>query len=240
LAVIQATLRNHTKRLHIWRLNTFVTQIEDTIEYAAAGQTPYMAPRVIANAYTLVYNTGLFPDACREWRHHPAAKKNWTTFKIHFSKAHNDYRLTQNTAQTSGYHTANNVMEGFVNDTANALANLATVTASDRAMMAELIKTNTELLCQLAAHSKELQTLRTQLATQAGNNTGNQTSSRNNRSTCGKVCYNNNENYCWTHGWDVADSHKSDSCTNPGNGHKTKATRANTMGGSSCTQALVM
>ena len=42
----------------------------------------------------------------------------------------------------------------------------------------------------------------------------------------------NNENYCWSHGWIVADNHDSKTCKNPLPGHQTAATRANTMGGS--------
>ena len=216
---------------------TFITQIEDTTEYAAAGNTPYTAPQVIANAYTLVYNTGLFPEACREWRRRPAGEKIWTNFKTHFSEAHNDYRLTQNTAQTAGYHSANNAMEGFVSDTADAFANLATATASDRTMMTELTKTNTELLRQLASQAQELQALRAQLSAR---NNNNDTTNTNTRGTRGKTRYNNNENYSWTHGYDVADTHKSSSCTNPGEGHKKEATRANTMGGSNRNKTLVM
>jgi hypothetical protein len=222
---------------------TFITQIEDTTEYAAAGNTPYSAAQVIANAYTLVFNTGLFPDACREWRRRPIPEKIWSNFKTHFSEAHHGYRLTQSTAQTAGYHTANNVMNDFVSDTANAFANLATTTASDRTMMAELTKTNTELLRQLATQATKLQTLRSQMASQTGRgSTGSSTrpSIAANPHTQGRTRYNNNENYYWTHGRDVADTHRSDSCSNPDEGHKKEATRANTLGGSARNKALVL
>jgi hypothetical protein len=224
---------------------TFISQIEDTTEYAAAGNTPYTAAQVIANAYTIVYNTGLFADASREWRRRPLVDKTWPNFKIHFAEAHNDYRLTQTTAQAAGYHSANNVMDDFVSETADAFANLATATASDRTMMAELTQSNSELLRQLAAQTTEIQNLRSQLASQSsGGNNGAGASSRNqqdhNNRGRGRVRYNNNENYCWTHGYDVADTHRSDSCTNPGDGHKKEATRANTLGGSNRNRGLVM
>ena len=45
--------------------------------------------------------------------------------------------------------------------------------------------------------------------------------------------YNNN-NYCYTHGYHITDSHISTTCINPGAGHEKDATRANTMGG--CTR----
>ena len=225
---------------------TFITQIEDATEYAAAGNTPYTDTQVIANAYTIVFNTGIFPDACREWRRRPQAEKTWVNLKIHFAEAHNDYRLTQTTIQGSGYHNANNAMEDFVSETADAFANLATATASDRTMLAELTQSNSELLRQLAAQTSEIANLRAQLATNnARTNNGNGGGTRNQqqhtqRSTRGKVRFNHNENYCWTHGYDVADSHKSDSCASPAEGHKKEATKANTLGGSNRNKALVM
>jgi hypothetical protein len=39
-------------------------------------------------------------------------------------------------------------------------------------------------------------------------------------------------NYCWTHGYKVGNTHKSLSCNLPKQGHKREATRANNMGGS--------
>ena len=44
----------------------------------------------------------------------------------------------------------------------------------------------------------------------------------------------NNKNYCHTHGYHITNSHNSNTCLNPGTGHKKDAPRANTMGG--CTR----
>jgi hypothetical protein len=41
----------------------------------------------------------------------------------------------------------------------------------------------------------------------------------------------NNNNYCWSHGGDITDSHSSPTCQRPTPGHNPMATRANTMGG---------
>jgi hypothetical protein len=41
----------------------------------------------------------------------------------------------------------------------------------------------------------------------------------------------NNLNYCWTHGADVTDSHRSDTCQRPAQYHQPQATRYNPMGG---------
>jgi hypothetical protein len=46
----------------------FVKQIDEAVKYTNAGETPYTAAQIVANSYHLVFQTGLFPEACREWR----------------------------------------------------------------------------------------------------------------------------------------------------------------------------
>ena len=210
---------------------SFITQLEDSIEYAAAGNAPYTTPQVLTTAYTLVFNTGIFTDACREWRRKPAADKTWATFKTHFAEAHQDYRQTETTARTAGYHSANNAMTTF----GDALANLATTTASDRTLMSELQATNTELLRQMALQTNQISQLRSQLAAP----TSTPVSNTNSNQTRGKTRFNKNTNYCWTHGYDVADSHTSATCSHQKTGHKLTATKSDNMGVSQRNKHLV-
>ena len=131
-------------------IESLYAQIEDAMDLAAAGRTPYTPAQVVANAYSLVFSTGMFPEACREWRRRPGADQTWEHFKTSFAEAHADLRLSQQTTQGAGFHSANNAMDSFVNDTADAFANLATATASDRQLMADLAATNKALTKQLA------------------------------------------------------------------------------------------
>jgi hypothetical protein len=62
---------------------------------------------IVNVAYTLVFNTGLFPDACRAWQYRAIAGKTWAQFKLYFATAHREFRLTNQTAQQSGFHSAN-------------------------------------------------------------------------------------------------------------------------------------
>jgi hypothetical protein len=87
------------------------SQIEDTMDYADAGQSPYTAAQVLTNAYSLIFKTGMFSESCREWRRRPAAEQTWTNFKTQFAEAHQDLRLVQSTTQGAGYHNANNAMD---------------------------------------------------------------------------------------------------------------------------------
>jgi hypothetical protein len=81
---------------------------------------------IINVAYTLIFNTGLYPDACRAWQSRAVATKTWAQFKIDFSTAHHEFRLTNQTAQQSGFHSANMMIEQSrdvsMHDTAEALA----------------------------------------------------------------------------------------------------------------------
>jgi hypothetical protein len=43
-------------------------QIKDAIALAAAAQAEYTQAQIVAYAYNLVFQTGVFNDACRDWR----------------------------------------------------------------------------------------------------------------------------------------------------------------------------
>jgi hypothetical protein len=73
-------------------------QIQDARAFAVAGRQPYGNAMIINVAYTLVFNTGLFPDACRAWKLRAIAGKTWAQFKIDFATAHREFRLTDQTA----------------------------------------------------------------------------------------------------------------------------------------------
>jgi hypothetical protein len=92
-------------------IKTLFQQIQDARAIAVAGGQPYGAAMIINVAYTLVFNTGLYPDACRAWQSRATAATTWAQFKIDFSTAHHEFRLTNQTAQQSGFHSANMMIE---------------------------------------------------------------------------------------------------------------------------------
>jgi hypothetical protein len=118
-------------------IKAFIDQVKDAVSLAAAASAPYLPAQIVTVAYTLIFPTGMFPEACRKWRRHPTIEQTWANFKIAFSKAHQDYGDSQATATQAGYQHANAAME-FQHDTAEAIANLATATASDRTTVANL------------------------------------------------------------------------------------------------------
>jgi hypothetical protein len=122
------------------------------------GGQPYGSAMIVNVSYTLVFNTGLYPDACRAWQSRAIAAKTWAQFKIYVATAHREFRLTNQTAQQSGFHSANTMIEQgqdeSMQETAEEIAQLAMATASDRGTVATLTTTNAKLANQLeAAHA---------------------------------------------------------------------------------------
>jgi hypothetical protein len=103
----------------------------------------------MAPAYTLIFNMGLFPDACRAWQSRAISGKTWAQFKLDFATAHREFRLTNQTAQQSGFRSANMMIEQgrdeSMQDMVDAIAQLATATASDRGTVETLTTTNAKL-----------------------------------------------------------------------------------------------
>jgi hypothetical protein len=61
-------------------IESLFQKIQDARAFAVAGGQPYGAAMIVNSAYTLVFNTGLFPDACRAWQSRAIAEKTWAQF----------------------------------------------------------------------------------------------------------------------------------------------------------------
>jgi hypothetical protein len=142
-----------------------------------------------------------------------------------FAAAHRQHKQIQGeSAATSGYHAANAAVikteDKMAEAIIGALANLATVTANDRGVVATLTESNARLAKQLEDNTSELQDLKALLNKERTERRGQHTLNP----------YPNN--YCWNHGYKVVNTHTSLSCNFPKQGHNREATRADNMGGS--------
>ena len=214
-------------------IETLVDQVDNAVEYAAAGDTPYTPQQVVSIAFQLVYQTGLFLDDCKIWKRKDAADKTWSNFKSFFATAHQDWRESQATTTGANFHSANHV---YQQDTVDAIANLATATASDRASVAALTATNGTLSTDLAAcNAKLVLALQeiTKLTTTAADLRRRQPGTSGNRPDTSNLPPGH---YCFTHGF--RSKHASHKCENPGPNHERNATKADTKGGSSANRTL--
>jgi hypothetical protein len=182
---------------------------------------------IVNVAYTLIFNTGLFPNACREWKSKAIAGKRWVQFKLDFATAHREFRLTNQTAQQSDLHSANRMIEQgrdeSMQDTVDAIAQLTTATASDCGTVATLTTTNAKLATQLEADHVQIAQLKKDIATLKNKIKPAWQGQR-------PVKTMNNDSYCWLHGYQVAKSHTSATCNMKKSGHQGAATKNNTTG----------
>jgi hypothetical protein len=182
-------------------IETLFQQIQDARAFSVAGGQPYGVAISINIAYTLLFNTGLYPDTCRAWQSRAIAAKTRAPFKIDLATAHREFSLTNQTAQQSGFHSANMMIEqeqdGSMQDTAESIAQLATAMASDRSTVATLTTTNVKLATQLEAVHSLIAQLKSEIATLKIKIEPVWQGQRPTRTT-------NSDIYCWSHGFQVA------------------------------------
>jgi hypothetical protein len=150
-------------------IETLSQQIQDDREFAVAGGQPYGAAMIVNVAYTLVLNTGLFPNACRAWQSGAIAGKTWAQYKLYFATSHREFRLTNQTTQQPVFHSANMMIEQgsdeSMQDTVDTISQLATSTASYCVTVATLTTTNAKLATQLEAAHAQIAQLKNEIMT---------------------------------------------------------------------------
>ena len=202
-------------------IETLFDQIENGIDYAAAGLSPYSPEQVINTAFQLVYATGMFLDDCKIWKRRAVAYKTWAQFKTDFALSHREFRDARGTTAGATDYKANNAV--YQQDTIEAIANLATATSYDRQAVSTLTATNSALTKELTSvHAKLVTALLeiTKLTAQLGTKPPNpRTDSRHDA-----------RHYCWSCGY--LQLHYSSKCPSPKTGHQKGAKASNTMGGS--------
>jgi phage shock protein A len=109
-------------------------------------------------------------------------------------------------------------------ETVEAIAQLATTMASDRSTVATLTTTNAKLANQLEAAHALIAQLKNDIATLKKKIKPAWKVQRPAKTT-------NNNSYCWSHGYRVAKSHTSATCNMKKNGHQDAATKIDTMSG---------
>jgi phage shock protein A len=89
-------------------------------------------------------------------------------FKLDFTSAHWEFYLANQTAQQSGFRSANMMIEQgcgeTMQDTVDVMAQLATVMASDRGTVATLTATNAKLDAQLESSQEYIKMLKEEIS----------------------------------------------------------------------------
>jgi predicted RNase H-like nuclease (RuvC/YqgF family) len=109
-------------------------------------------------------------------------------------------------------------------DTVDAIDQLATATASDHGTVATLTTTNAKLATQLEAAHAQIAQLKNDIATLKNKIKSAWQGQRPVKTT-------NNDSYCWSHGYQVAKSQTSATCNIKKSEHQDTANKSNPMGG---------
>ena len=175
----------------------------------------------------------MFNDDLKEWNRFPLLDRTWPKFRVHFAKAHREWRA--NLRLTAGQHfpRTNAVDATSVHnhqaETVDALANLVTATAADRSTVATLTDTIAQLSSELASAQAKLisslldnQRLLKRLSDRgvSGNTSGGGAAGPWDGPSI---------HYCHTHGHKCP--HPSFKCPEPTTGQIKNATKKDTRGG---------
>jgi hypothetical protein len=150
-------------------IESLFSQIDAGVRYSNAGGQPYGEAQYVSIEFLLVLATGTITLACAEWKHRVPVEQSWEKIKVYFSNAHREHHLVYQTALRSDHHTTNMILQAPVGqlprssnvadlfhsapmtneqqgpNIATTLANLATVTFSDRTTVAALTNALAEL-----------------------------------------------------------------------------------------------
>jgi hypothetical protein len=109
-----------------------------------------------------------------------------------------------------------------------AFANLATATAVNRSVVAQLMEANSRLAKQIEYNYTYLKEFKALLKKERAERASGGNTDRPSR----RSFTPSSNNYCWSHGYKVARTHTSQTCMYPKEGHHHEATKTNNMGGS--------
>ena len=71
-------------------IETIFNQIDESVEFSAAGRNTFTNVQVVDMAYILVLKIGMFPDETKVWRRRMRNLKTRDVFKATFTKTHAD------------------------------------------------------------------------------------------------------------------------------------------------------
>ena len=70
--IMSKALKENKKRLHqtydpSMPFETLIVQLEDTVDFAAAGKSPYTTKKIVTSGNNLIHETGTYYAYCKDW-----------------------------------------------------------------------------------------------------------------------------------------------------------------------------
>jgi hypothetical protein len=140
-------------------VETLFKQIQDCVDFAETGGVTIGAVHKLSSAYSKIFRLGKFNSACRRWDGKIEADKTWNNFKIHFAAAYRQHRqMKGENVGAQGYANADVAQpeDVLAEQALGVFANLATATAVDRGVVAQLSEANSRLDKQLEDNATAL------------------------------------------------------------------------------------
>ncbi len=182
-------------------------------------------------ASTALLATDAFPHTTELWEELDPADKTWIAWKTAYLAAHKkranylratggaDYLGHANSAHTTTLN------PGLLDSINNTLDNLASAASNKKAILEQLITSNSSLATSNSNLTNQVKTLRDQLMAKSrgGGGRGAGSNDPNKRRGPDPV------GYCWSRGYRVGHGDTGHTCSNPKEGHQPTATRNNIM-----------
>ena len=225
----------------------YISMLEKAQRKLARAQLPMSDNQLLAIASTAVLASDHFPRPTDEWEALPRHHKTWTAWKAHYRAAHTARKRQLLAAGTAPHRRGEAHMATpptpsplMTPDTHTHLDSyldaMAATSTTDRTTIVQLIDANAKLTATVAALTESNAKLSATIASLTGATPAlrpTPTPAPSTRSSAHRARRPlDPTGYCWTHGYRVQLGHSSATCSNPKEGHKSNATHANTMGGS--------
>jgi hypothetical protein len=185
-------------------------------------------------ASTVLLATGTFPCTTELWEELDPADKTWAAWKTAYLAAHKrrvsclsatggaDYLGRVNSAHSTTLN------PGLLDSIDNALDNLASAASNKKAILEQLIASNSSLATSNSNLTNQVKTLHDQNAAKTRSSVCRVAGSIDPNKRRGP----DPDGYFWSHGYHVGHGHNGHTCSHPKEGHQPTATRNNIMDGS--------
>jgi hypothetical protein len=212
----------------------YIFLLKDAQRKAARACLPITNQTLTVLASTALLAANTFPRTTELWEELDPVNKTWAAWKTAYLAAH---KRRANRLHATGWaeylgHAnsahSTTLNPGLLDSIDYALDNLASAASNEKAILEQLITSNSSLATSNSNLTREVKTLRDQLVAKS-------------RSGICRVAGSNDPNkrrgpdpddYCWSHGYRVGHGHNGHTCSHPKEGHQPTAMRNNIMGGS--------
>jgi hypothetical protein len=116
---------------------TVIKRLDECIKFALAGNNPYTQQQIINKAVTIIFKTGLYNEAVREWNKKLLPAKTYAALQTHFIEAQEQYEDEQANMQQAGFGAA--VLAKAVQNVANMVVEKDGTTESTLEKMMTII-----------------------------------------------------------------------------------------------------